>query len=112
MVGIRGHLSRDFDCGSSASFDRSAREPAGRNAMVRDYRRVVSASHTNLGEVLRSVGRMAAARADYDRAIALTDAPVREVPEATLSRSELARALRLRGRVRRELGDPAGAGAL
>jgi serine/threonine-protein kinase len=88
-----------------------SRELAERNPSVGDYRSAVSTNHVNLAEVLCSLGRMAESRDNYDRAIALSEALVREVPEATLYRSHLAHGLRLRGRVRRELGDPAGAAA-
>jgi hypothetical protein len=64
-----------------------------------------------LGDGVRLVGRPAEARSEYERAIALFEQPVRQNPAGAWHRYMLACALRRRGLILRDLGDPAGAAA-
>ena len=69
----------------------------------------MAAGHASLADLFHSLGRLAEARDGYEKSIAISEALVREVPDETWYRSNLASNLRRRGLVRRDLGDPAGA---
>jgi hypothetical protein len=71
----------------------------------------VASSLVFLGDGVRLVGRPAEARSEYERAIALLEQPVQQNPAGTWHRYMLACALRRRGLILRDLGDPAGAAA-
>ena len=61
--------------------------------------------------MLRRLGRPAEARDGCERAIAIREALVKEIPKVPMYRSHLAESYRRRGLARRDLGDPAGAAA-
>ena len=63
---------------------------AADNPAVAEFRDGLATSHTNLSDVLRRLGRSAEARDGCDRAIAIREALVREVPKVPLYRSHLA----------------------
>jgi hypothetical protein len=78
------------------------------DTIVRDG---VASSLVYLGSAVRSVGRPAEARTEYERAIALLEQPVLQNPAGAWHRYMLVCALRRRGLLLRDLGDPAGAAA-
>ena len=65
----------------------------------------------HLGDTVRALGRSAAARGSYERAIALKEPWVREDPTNTEHRYVLICAVRRRGLALSDLGDPTGAAA-
>jgi tetratricopeptide (TPR) repeat protein len=71
----------------------------------------VAGSLVYLGDAVRSLGRPAEARSEYERAIALLEQPVIQNPAGAWHRYMLACAMRRRGLILRDLGDPALAAA-
>jgi hypothetical protein len=78
------------------------------DTFVRDS---VANSLVYLGHAVLLVRQPAEARSEYERAIALLEKPVQQNPAKAWQRYMLACALRRRGTILRDLGDPAGAAA-
>ena len=74
-----------------------------------DYADGVASALTNLGDVVRSLGRSVEAKAACDLAIAVRERLVQQNPTTPIYRANLAASLRRRGLACRDLGDVAGA---
>jgi tetratricopeptide (TPR) repeat protein len=76
-----------------------------------DYRDGAANTGNNLSVALRRLGRHAEARALCERAVAIREELVREIPQVPSYRAGLAENLLNRGLAKRDAGDPAGAAA-